>query len=62
MTDKEIIRLLLIHLVQRTQMLRQVEKASTVLRGIDLVQHEAKYQRVIKDCGLEEQAKEFDPL
>ncbi len=48
--------------VEQALIIRQLESAMKLLEPIegDIAQHEARYQRTIKDAGLEAEAKEIE--
>ena len=60
MTDKE--SSLLWCCVQQAVVLRRIEAALKMIGEVegDVWQHEARYQRAIKDAGLEKEAKEIE--
>lgn len=60
MSDKESI--LLWCCVQQAAVLRRIEAALKMIGDVegDVWQHEARYQRAVKDAGLEAQAKEIE--
>jgi hypothetical protein len=60
MTPKE--KSLLWCCVEQAKVLRKVEAAFHLIHPIggDICMHEARYQRAIKDAGLEKEAKEIE--
>jgi hypothetical protein len=55
-------RNLLWRVVDQARVIRKLEAALKLLRTVDdgIVQHEARYQRTIKDAGLEAEANEIE--
>ncbi len=50
--------------VQQAVVLRKIEEAFHIIHPVsgDICMHEARYQRAIKDAGLEDEAKKIEKL